>query len=321
MTLIAEVTENFDLAEGTTITAANTAADSSTGTASVADTSAFYTGTASCKYDTTALAASGNLRTDFTSVASGWAGFAFQVTATAPSATYTMFGVYQGSTVISSLRLSTTNTIAIRDGSSSKYTSPVLDPGWYWISVKTVPNTAGGLKLNIYNSSGVILHSSPDITSTIAATGVDSIRWGLISTAAALNRFDAIRFDDTNEVLPLIVSDIVVDAGANQVDINAFDTVTLTGSLSGGTAPFTYAWTQISGTAVTLSGSGVGRTFLAPGIVDGDTLVFQLTVTDANLITGTDTTSVTILLHSEFTKVGGNWVGYIIKNKVSGSWS
>lgn len=72
----------------------------------------------------------------------------------------------------------------------------------------------------------------------------------------------------------------VADAGDDQ-NVNALDTVMLDGS--GSTSAFgyslTYAWTQISGTSVTLSDpTAVKPTFAASSIPDA--LVFQLVVTD-----------------------------------------
>lgn len=52
------------------------------------------------------------------------------------------------------------------------------------------------------------------------------------------------------------------------------------GSPSGGTAPYTYAVTELGGSGVTISGSGLGVWSVA-GLTDGATYVFLLTITDS----------------------------------------
>jgi hypothetical protein len=83
-------------------------------------------------------------------------------------------------------------------------------------------------------------------------------------------------------------------AGPDQT-VNAGDTVTLDGSNSSdpdGTIQ-AYSWNQTSGSSVTLSdSSAVNPTFTAPSA--GQTLVFELTVTDNGGLTDTDTVSIII---------------------------
>jgi len=52
------------------------------------------------------------------------------------------------------------------------------------------------------------------------------------------------------------------------------------GSPSGGTAPYTYAVTELGGSGVTMSGSGLGPWSVA-GLTDGTAYVFLLTITDS----------------------------------------
>lgn len=52
------------------------------------------------------------------------------------------------------------------------------------------------------------------------------------------------------------------------------------GSPSGGTGPYTYAVTEISGGGTVISGSGLGP-YTAAGLVDGQTYAFLMTVTDS----------------------------------------
>lgn len=91
------------------------------------------------------------------------------------------------------------------------------------------------------------------------------------------------------------------NAGVDQT-VEPFTTVTLTGSGTDtdGTIA-SYAWTQTSGTTVTLAGSGNTRTFTSPASISGDTLVFSLIVTDDDGATSTaDTVSVIVLPATEF---------------------
>lgn len=78
---------------------------------------------------------------------------------------------------------------------------------------------------------------------------------------------------------------------------NGGSAVTLPGSGSDldGTIS-SYAWTQIGGTAVTLSGANTSTaSFTAPAVTRTTYLAFQLTVTDNNGATGSDQTVVTVV--------------------------
>lgn len=102
----------------------------------------------------------------------------------------------------------------------------------------------------------------------------------------------------------------LVNAGADQVNIEPFGTVTLTATASDpdGTTP-TVSWSQISGTAVTLSGSGSTRTFVAPATHTGDTLVFRATASDGTLQT-TDDVAITVYPQNRWKRnaAGTAWI-------------
>jgi tRNA A37 threonylcarbamoyladenosine biosynthesis protein TsaE len=90
----------------------------------------------------------------------------------------------------------------------------------------------------------------------------------------------------------------VANAGADQV-VAPGDTVTLDGTGSTGTG-LTYAWSQTAGTLVQLAGDDTASpTFTAPNAAEInaavlDTLTFQLTVTDGNNVTSTDSVDVSV---------------------------
>ena len=88
------------------------------------------------------------------------------------------------------------------------------------------------------------------------------------------------------------------DAGADHTGVAMGATVTLAGS---GTDPdagdtLAYAWTRPEGSSVTLTGAGAATaTFDAPdGLTEDTTLVFTLTVTDAEGLSHQDQVSVTV---------------------------
>ena len=114
------------------------------------------------------------------------------------------------------------------------------------------------------------------------------------------------------------------NAGPDQ-DVAANTLVTLTGLASSDTdGTITgYAWSQISGTAVTLSNAAVAQpTFTSPASLTGATLVFGLIVTDNLGATSTqDTVTITVAKRAQLkVRISGSWVIKPLKTRVSGSW-
>ena len=88
----------------------------------------------------------------------------------------------------------------------------------------------------------------------------------------------------------------VADAGDDQ-SVTEGEPVTLdgTGSTDANGSISTYLWVQTVGTTVTLSGAGTATaTFTAPEVDADETLTFQLTVTDDDGLSHSDTTDVTV---------------------------
>lgn len=84
-----------------------------------------------------------------------------------------------------------------------------------------------------------------------------------------------------------------VSAGA-AATTNSGRLVTLTGTATDDGTIGAVAWTQTSGTAVTLSGTGNTATFIAPAVAAATTLTFQFAASDNTGHTATATTTVTV---------------------------
>lgn len=114
------------------------------------------------------------------------------------------------------------------------------------------------------------------------------------------------------------------NAGADQ-SVNPAATVTLngTGSTDPESGALTYAWTQLSGPAVTLSSATAAQpTFTAPATVDGATLVFGLTVTDpVGQASAPDTVTITAAPGPfMYRRESGGWIRRKLYRRIAGAW-
>lgn len=146
-------------------------------------------------------------------------------------------------------------------------------------------------------------------------TSLQSVRFGISTGSAGTSATPlTLTIDDLGYATAGMISrtDIantapIADAGVDRT-VEPWTLITLSGSASSdidGTVT-SYSWSQISGTAVSLSGSGSDRTFTAPGSIAGSTLVFGLIVTDDLGATSTQATvSITILPCLERAAIGG----------------
>jgi hypothetical protein len=91
------------------------------------------------------------------------------------------------------------------------------------------------------------------------------------------------------------------------------ETTTVTAALADGTAADSWSWTQVSGAAVTLTGSGASRTFAGPSVMPPeDTVVISVTATKGGETSPPVQFSITILPQTVWTYDGVGWVGGLV---------
>lgn len=179
-------------------------------------------------------------------------------------------------------------------------------------------NTFGYILYPLGNPTQVFSISGTLAADAAAATGIQSLRLPIGTASSGIGNYDlgadtAVGHGDYLPRTDISNTAPIANAGADQTNIEPRTTVTISGTGStdsdvGDT--LTYAWTQIAGTAVTLSSStAASPTFTAPLTLAGDTLVFSLTVTDNH---GTpcvtpDTVSITVLPADAAVWTGTAW--------------
>lgn len=123
-------------------------------------------------------------------------------------------------------------------------------------------------------------HTTSLLTTGSGATGAaafDEIRFGRPAAVAATGERSAyMALGDTATLLGPAVTVATVFAGNDQLGVEPFTLVTLASTVVAGSVS-NWAWTQLSGPSVSLSGSGASRTFIAPATTNTTTLVFQAT--------------------------------------------
>lgn len=82
----------------------------------------------------------------------------------------------------------------------------------------------------------------------------------------------------------------------NSTGIVLVTSSTATATPTGGTAPYTYAWTKVSGDTMTATSPTSASTAFRLGVGPGDvkTATYRCTVTDKNGLTAQDTVSITL---------------------------
>lgn len=220
------------------------------------------------------------------------------------------------------ININGTNNLFITNAAGSTvYTAPsaLAAATWYRLELQTVKGTTtsnGTISFQYYAGDSTTALGS--FTSSTTNTGTNnSLRLvvGKQNSTPTLDAyFDDLAYDTTSTPIGVYTAPAnqapTANAGPDQADIEPYTTVSLSGtdSDSDGTV-VTRTWRQISGTSVSLSGSGASRTYTAPGTIAGDTLVFGYKVTDND---GTDsledTVSHTILPVTERAAIGGSEV-------------
>lgn len=328
MSLISALTEDFEGgSNGAAVTTSNTIFDTKTGTGAVVFSNDAHQGSLAMSVNPSADNVV--LRANYAGSTTLWVSFYIKVV-TAPATTTAIFNWYQDTTKIGDLRVASDGTLSLRDNNTNVWTAttPLTLGSWHRVAVRITPGSAAGHQVKIYSGANLdgatASQNSGNLVATASgATSVNNVRFGLISVETATIRFDRIRADDATEPSGMAAGAVVANAGTDQTSIEPYSTVTLTGLASGGSAPYSYSWTQTAGSpTVTLSGSGANRTFVAPAVLNGAMLTFQLTVTDSASATNSDTVDVTILVHNEFTRVGNAWLPYQSKvRNTSSGWN
>jgi hypothetical protein len=173
-------------------------------------------------------------------------------------------------------------------------------------AVLTWTTPTGGTAPYEYSDPGVVYDSQAASTTASLSTagagaGATTVS-GLVNGQTVVMQRTVTDANGTSRVVQGAVTVAATAAGvtsgaapAGQALAAGTTTVTIGtwGAASGGTAPYNYALTESSGSGVTISGSGLGP-YTAAGLVDGQTYVFLLTITDAALVKGYSVVTVSV---------------------------
>jgi hypothetical protein len=231
--------------------------------------------------------------------------------------------VTTGTTKVS-ICVNTNGTLRLRDAASGGAataigTASFLTSGtWYRLEVKATKGTTttdGVIHLAIFTGDGTTALATFDATNynTGTANFTDFYfgRSGAIAAAETWYLDDLQVQDGLGSSTYLKGTGVVVpvaNAGPDQGPLAGNATCTLAGS--GTNTPTSYAWTQTSGTTVTLSSTtAAAPTFTTPSDLTGGTLIFSFTATNAAGTSTADTVSITYDAVSDWiASAGGSWV-------------
>jgi hypothetical protein len=158
--------------------------------------------------------------------------------------------------------------------------------------------------------SGYVVMSNATTTETTASrpavTAVDTIRFGNTNGSVADLRFDAFVGDRGSEPPGIAPPNSPLSVTVPDIsNLEPYSSFQLSPIVTGGTPPYTYAWTK-SGSAPTLSSTSVfsptSTLTAAHATSAGTSFTYTLTVNG----TTADTATVTVLPHTNFNRNSGN---------------
>lgn len=178
-------------------------------------------------------------------------------------------------------------------------------------------NSAGSITFKVFNglSAGASLIQSVTLNSVTTGAAWRRARIGKLLGAPTLGNFRVddfrwIRDANTPDLGPYLIPP-TCDAGNDQIGIEAFKTVTVTGTDNdndGTVVTRTWRVVSVTGGAATptLSGSGTSRTFKAPGTLSGTDILLGYKVTDNDALDSVeDFTTVSVFPATSRAVVGG----------------
>jgi hypothetical protein len=195
----------------------------------------------------------------------------------------------------------------VNAANSTVHTSGALSLNtWYraekWGKIGTTTSN-GELHWRLYQlDSATVIDSYDSTTENLGTVGIDLARLGKHAAATVYTSMyvDNWTLTATNAAVGPFTDTPTAVAGADQLNLEPYAAVTLDGtqSLLGSGSTLAFAWTQTSGTTVTLTAADTATPHLtAPPTINGDTLQFQLIVNDGTA-SPPDTTNVTVLPHT-----------------------
>lgn len=192
---------------------------------------------------------------------------------------------------------------------------PTTSAGSWRVYLGVKPGTTasnGSIHARLYSSAtGTTAAETSEANNRDAGTSaVTEVRLGWVSNANQLLRLRNVRMEDASPIGPLgpITSTTVpptVTLGPD-VTVEAGSTVNLTATHTGGDAPDAWSWVQLSGTAVTLSGSGSTRSFTAPASYNGTTVAVGVTASKTGTAGPQDAITVNVLPQPMWVRLPGS---------------